>query len=112
LPEVRAARIVWSCGPSPTACPPPWLIALARPRPEAATHACCPVVELRQYTLKPGQRDTLIGIFGSTSSSRRKRWACGWSAPSATRVARPLRVLRGFSDWVARAGLGVLHGPV
>ncbi len=29
----------------------------------AATAACCPVVELRQYTLKPGQRDTLINIF-------------------------------------------------
>ena len=24
---------------------------------------CCPVLELRQYTLKPGQRDVLIGLF-------------------------------------------------
>jgi hypothetical protein len=24
---------------------------------------CCPVVELRQYTLKPGMRDVLIGLF-------------------------------------------------
>jgi NIPSNAP len=24
---------------------------------------CCPVIELRQYTLKPGQRDTLINLF-------------------------------------------------
>jgi hypothetical protein len=24
---------------------------------------CCPVVEFRQYTLKPGQRDVLIDIF-------------------------------------------------
>src|SRR6478672_4727400 len=24
---------------------------------------CCPVLELRQYTLKPGQRDTLIDLF-------------------------------------------------
>src|SRR5262245_37384646 len=24
---------------------------------------CCPVIELRQYTLKPGQRDTLIDLF-------------------------------------------------
>jgi NIPSNAP len=30
----------------------------------AAAHAdCCPVVELRQYTLKPGQRDALIELF-------------------------------------------------
>jgi hypothetical protein len=25
--------------------------------------ACCPVLELRQYTLKPGQRDVLIDLF-------------------------------------------------
>src|SRR5262245_8827904 len=24
---------------------------------------CCPVLELRQYTLKPGQRDALIDVF-------------------------------------------------
>ena len=24
---------------------------------------CCPVIELRQYTLKPGQRDVLIDLF-------------------------------------------------
>ena len=29
----------------------------------AAYADCCPVVELRQYTLKPGQRDTLIDLF-------------------------------------------------
>src|SRR3979409_225487 len=30
-------------------------------RPSGAMH--CPVVELRQYTLKPGRRDVLIDIF-------------------------------------------------
>jgi hypothetical protein len=29
----------------------------------SAEGRCCPVVELRQYTLKPGQRDVLIEIF-------------------------------------------------
>jgi NIPSNAP len=30
----------------------------------ASTEArCCPVIELRQYTLKPGQRDVLIDLF-------------------------------------------------
>jgi hypothetical protein len=24
---------------------------------------CCPVLELRQYTLQPGQRDVLIDLF-------------------------------------------------
>jgi hypothetical protein len=32
-----------------------------RPRPKAGT--CCPVVELRQYTMNPGMRDTLIELF-------------------------------------------------
>ena len=27
------------------------------------TGSCCPVIELRQYTLKPGQRDVLIELF-------------------------------------------------
>jgi quinol monooxygenase YgiN len=31
------------------------------PKPPETT--CCPVVELRQYTLKPGERDTLIELF-------------------------------------------------
>jgi hypothetical protein len=29
----------------------------------AADARSCPVIELRQYTLKPGQRDTLIDLF-------------------------------------------------
>jgi hypothetical protein len=28
-----------------------------------SAHSCCPVVELRQYTLKPGMRDVLIDLF-------------------------------------------------
>jgi hypothetical protein len=30
---------------------------------ESAAASCCPVIELRQYTLKPGQRDVLIDLF-------------------------------------------------
>jgi hypothetical protein len=32
-------------------------------RPMQMTTACCAVFELRQYTLKPGQRESLIGLF-------------------------------------------------
>jgi hypothetical protein len=28
-----------------------------------SSELCCPVVELRQYTLKPGKRDVLINLF-------------------------------------------------
>ena len=31
--------------------------------PPQAASLCCPILELRQYTLKPGQRDTLIDLF-------------------------------------------------
>jgi hypothetical protein len=28
-----------------------------------AQEPCCPVIELRQYTLRPGQRDILVELF-------------------------------------------------
>ena len=31
--------------------------------PDAPPQTCCPIVELRQYTLHPGQRDVLIDLF-------------------------------------------------
>jgi hypothetical protein len=36
-----------------------WIMELRRVEAEP----CCPVLELRQYTLKPGQRDTMIELF-------------------------------------------------
>lgn len=35
----------------------------ARPGAEQLLPPCCPIVELRQYTLHPGQRDVLIDLF-------------------------------------------------
>ena len=32
-------------------------------RDAPAPQTCCPIVELRQYTLHPGQRDVLIDLF-------------------------------------------------
>jgi hypothetical protein len=32
-------------------------------RPHGVEATCCPIVELRQYTLHPGRRDELIGLF-------------------------------------------------
>ena len=41
----------------------PALLAWASlPRP-ASAETCCPILELRQYTLHPGQRDVLIDLF-------------------------------------------------
>lgn len=32
-----------------------------------------PIVELRQYTLRPGKRDVVVDLFESSSSSRKSR---------------------------------------
>lgn len=65
---------------------------------------CCPVVELRQYTLKPGQRDVLIDLF--------EREFIESQEATGMRIIGSFRDLnnsdrfvwlRGFSDMPARA---------
>jgi hypothetical protein len=66
--------------------------------------ACCPVVELRQYTLKPGQRDVLIDLFEREFIESQE--ATGMRVIGTFRdVNNPDRFvwLRGFSDMAARA---------
>jgi len=43
----------------PLAC----LIVIMMSATKSVEAECCPVVELRQYTLKPGKRDVLIDLF-------------------------------------------------
>src|SRR5207253_2339401 len=40
-----------------------WIMELTRASEPTAVARCCPIVELRQYTLYPGQRETLISMF-------------------------------------------------
>jgi hypothetical protein len=69
----------------------------------AAETRCCAVVELRQYTLKPGQRDVLIEIFD-------RHFIEGQESVGMTvigqfrdrRRADRFVWLRGFSDMVSR----------
>jgi NIPSNAP len=66
--------------------------------------ACCPVVELRQYTLKPGQRDVLIDLFEREFIESQE--ATGMKIIGTFRdLNNPDRFvwLRGFSDMAARA---------
>jgi quinol monooxygenase YgiN len=37
--------------------------AITEPTSRRAEQSCCPIVELRQYTLHPGKRDVLIDLF-------------------------------------------------
>ena len=64
---------------------------------------CCPVVELRQYTLHPGQRDLLIELFDGKLIEPQE--AVGMRVIGQFRdLDRPDRFvwLRGFSDMASR----------
>lgn len=75
--------------------------------PSPATHPgdpCCPVVELRQYTLYPGQRHVLITLFDRALVESQE--ACGMRIIGQFRDRdRPNRFvwLRGFRDMSSRA---------
>ncbi len=78
----------------------------------ASTRTCCPVVELRQYTLVPGERETLIALFEREFIETQE--ATGMTVIGQFRdVSNPDRFvwLRGFSDMEARAvQLGEFYG--
>jgi len=64
---------------------------------------CCPVVELRQYTLHPGTRDTLVRIFDEHFIESQER--CGMRVIGQFRdLDDPDRFvwLRGFADMEVR----------
>jgi hypothetical protein len=64
---------------------------------------CCPVVELRQYTLHPGTRDTLVRVFEEHFVESQER--CGMRVIGQFRdLDHPDRFvwLRGFADMEAR----------
>src|SRR5436190_3267848 len=72
-------------------------------RSRSAQH-CCPVVELRQYTLHPGMRDTLIELFDREFVESQE--ALGMKIIGQFRDAdNPNRLvwLRGFRDMPSRA---------
>jgi hypothetical protein len=64
---------------------------------------CCPVIELRQYTLKPGQRDVLIDLFDRHFIESQE--AAGMTIVGQFRDRRrPERFvwIRGFPDMASR----------
>jgi quinol monooxygenase YgiN len=69
-----------------------------------SVRTCCPVVELRQYTLKPGKRDVLIGLFEQEFIETQE--ATGMTVIGTFRdMDNPDRFvwLRGFTDMPTRA---------
>ncbi len=75
-------------------------------------NACCPIVELRQYTLHPGQRDVLIDLFDREFIETQE--AQGMRVLGQFRdLDDPNRFvwLRGFPDMPERArALGAFYG--
>ena len=86
------------------------MLALA-PAPTPAMR-CCPVVELRQYTLHPGQREALIALFDREFVETQE--ATGMQVIAQFRdIDRPdvFTWLRGFPDMPTRAAsLGAFYG--
>ncbi|HKV12285.1 MAG TPA: NIPSNAP family protein [Thermoanaerobaculia bacterium] len=85
------------------------------PAPETSpSSTCCPIVELRQYTLRPGQRDVLIELFDREFVETQE--AEGMKILGQFRdLDRPDRFVwvRGFPDMAERArALGAFYsGP-
>lgn len=75
-------------------------------------HTCCPIVELRQYTLHPGMRDTLIDLFDREFVESQE--ALGIKVIGQFRDLDDLQRfvwLRGFRDMQMRAeALGAFYG--
>jgi hypothetical protein len=81
----------------------------------AAEPTCCPIVELRQYTLHPGQRDVLIDLFDREFVETQEDVGI-WVMGQFRDLDRPDRFvwMRGFPDMISRAfALGAFYdGPV
>lgn len=86
-----------------------------RPSDATSRHMASPVVELRQYTLHPGQRETLIGLFDNEFIESQE--ATGMTVIGQFRdLDRPDMFvwMRGFEDMEARrsALTAFYDGPV
>ena len=88
------------------------MLALSPTPTLPAPTLCCPVVELRQYALHPGQRETLIALFDREFVETQE--ATGMQVIAQFRdIDRPdvFTWLRGFPDMPSRAAsLGAFYG--
>jgi len=78
--------------------------AMENPDAQMSLENCCPIVELRQYTLHPGQRDVLIDLFDREFIESQE--AFGMKVIGQFRdLINPNRFvwLRGFRDMPSRA---------
>ena len=77
--------------------------------------ACCPIVELRQYVMKPGRRDELIALFEEHFIEGQEQYGSCIIGQFRQRTNPDQFVwLRGFRDMETRrqALQGFYYGPV
>jgi hypothetical protein len=82
---------------------------------ERVAERCCPIVELRQYTLKPGRRDDLIALFEEHFIEGQEQYGMQIIGQFRNRVNPDQFIwLRGFTDMETRrqALEGFYHGPI
>lgn len=88
------------------------LLGLGMTEASSSSATCCPILELRQYTLRPGQRDVLIELFDREFIETQE--AEGMKILGQFRdLDNPDRFvwLRGFEDMPGRArSLGAFYG--
>ncbi len=111
-PALAVGILAAGCGAS-SAQPEP--AGEAAPRHSGNPESCCPVVELRQYTLRPGQRDVLVELFEREFIESQE--ATGMTIIATFRDlgnADRLVWLRGFRDMPSRAAAlqSFYGGPV
>jgi NIPSNAP len=90
-------------------------VSSANTRQAQAEEACCPVVELRQYAMKPGRRDDLIALFEAHFIEGQEQ--CGMRIIGQFRNRNnpdQFVWMRGFADMEARreALAGFYGGPI
>lgn len=90
-------------------------VSSADTRQAQAEETCCPVVELRQYTMRPGRRDDLIALFEEHFIEGQEQYGMQIIGQFRNRNNPDQFVwMRGFADLEARrqALAGFYGGPI
>jgi len=114
-PALAIALLAAACGSACGSASDPRGGGVESAPSSSRTQTCCPIAELRQYTLRPGQRDVLIELFDREFIETQE--ATGMTVIGQFRdLGAPDRFvwLRGFHDMPSRAGAltSFYGGPV
>jgi len=92
-----------------------WIMEFTRFRAAVAAETCCPVIELRQYAMRPGRRDDLIAMFEEHFIEGQEKHGIRVIGQFVDRKVPDQFVwMRGFADMDARRNAlqGFYGGPI